>query len=58
VEIKYSFDQIEIFLRKKKVNSKIIILKKLNYYLKLKKNIQDIKKITSKRKFLNKKIIC
>ena len=53
-----SFDQIEIFSKdKKKITSKIINIKKINFLPKLakKKIIEDIKKITSKRKFLNKK---
>jgi dihydropteroate synthase len=53
-----SFNQIEIFTRnKKKVNSKIINIKdikKLPSAIK-KKVLGDIKKITSKRKFYNKK---
>ena len=54
-----SFNQIEIFTRdKKKVNSKIIDIKNIKNYLNnKKKNIKDIKKITSKREFLKKKII-
>jgi dihydropteroate synthase len=53
-----SFNQIEIFLRnKKKVSSKIIDIKEiinLPKLLKIKVNL-DIKKITSKKNFLNKK---
>jgi dihydropteroate synthase len=53
-----SFDQIEIFSKnKKKISSRIISLKEINF---LPKSIkfrvtQDIKKITSKRVFFNKK---
>ena len=53
-----SFNQVEIFTRnKKKVNSKIIDIKNINKLpLEVKKKILiDIKKITSKRKFLRKK---
>ena len=53
-----SFDQIEIFSKnKKKISSKIINIKKINFLSKIvkKKVVLDIKKITSKRKFLNKK---
>ena len=53
-----SFDQLEIFLKnKKKISSKIINIKNINNLPKLikKRVILDIKKITSKRKFLNKK---
>ncbi len=53
-----SFDQVEIFSKKKnKVTSKIIDINKINLLPKLvkKKVVADIKKITSKRKFLNKK---
>jgi dihydropteroate synthase len=53
-----SFDQIEIFSKnKKKITSKIINIKKINLLaksIKIKVN-QDIKKITARRKFLNKK---
>ena len=55
-----SFNQIEIFTRdKKKVSSKIINLKNINKLpLVIKKKIRtDIKKITTKREFLKKKII-
>ena len=48
-----SFDQVEIFLRdKKKINSKIVDLKKINFLPKLlkKRVFADIKKITLKRK--------
>ena len=53
-----SFDQIEIFSKnKKKITSKIININKINLLAKpIKiKVIRDIKKITSRRKFLNKK---
>ena len=53
-----SFDKIEIFSKnKKKINSKIINIKKINFLPKLAKIkvINDIKKITLKRKFFNKK---
>ena len=53
-----SFDQIEIFSKnKKKISSKIIDIKKINLLSKLtkKKVTSDIKKIISKRKFLNNK---
>jgi len=53
-----SFDKIEIFLKnKKKISSKIIDIKKINLLSKSvkKKVFLDIKKITSKRKLLNKK---
>jgi len=53
-----SFDQIEIFSKnKRKITSKIINIKKINFLPKLVKIkvCQDIKKITSRRKFLNKK---
>jgi len=53
-----SFDQIEIFSKnKKKVTSKIIKLKKINSLSRLikAKITSDLKKITLKRKFLNKK---
>ena len=53
-----SFDQIEIFSKnKKKITSKIINIDKINLLAKsIKiKIIQDIIKITTKRKFLNKK---
>jgi dihydropteroate synthase len=53
-----SFDQIEIFSKnKKKVATKIININKINLLTKsIKiKVIQDIKKITATRKFLNKK---
>jgi len=53
-----SFDQIEIFSKnKKKITSKIININKINLLaksIKIKVN-QDIKKITARRKFLNKK---
>ena len=54
-----SFDQIEIFSKnKKKITSKIINIKKINLLPKLlKQKYLDIKKITSKRKFFNKKNI-
>ena len=55
-----SFNQIEIITRdKKKINSKIIDIKKINKLpLGIRKRILiDIKKITSKRDFLKKKII-
>ncbi len=56
-----SFNQIEIFIRdKKKIKSKIINIKnikKLPLAIKVKIS-QDLKKITSKRQFLKKKIIC
>jgi len=51
-----SFDKIEIFSRYKgKTSSKIIDIKKIKFLPKLIKNkvLFDIKKITSKRKFLN-----
>ena len=50
-------NQIEIFTRdKKKIISKIIDIKKYKLPLLIKKKVLiDIKKITSKRKFLNKK---
>ena len=53
-----SFNQIEIFSRdKKKVSSKIIDIKNINKLpFKIRKKILiDVKKITSKRKFLRKK---
>ena len=53
-----SFDKIEFFSRKKKkISSKIIDIKKINLLPKLVKDkiVQDIKKITSNRKFLKKK---
>ena len=53
-----SFNQIEIFIKeKKKIRSEIISIKKINKLpLIVKKKIyEDIKKITSKRKFLRKK---
>jgi dihydropteroate synthase len=53
-----SFDQVEIFSKNKnKISSKIINIKKINLLPKLIKNkvALDIKKITSKRNFLNKK---
>ena len=53
-----SFDKIEIFSKdKKKISSKIIDIKKINLLPKLAKTkaILDIKRITSKRKFLRKK---
>lgn len=52
-----SFDKIEIFLKdNKKISSKIVDIKKINLLPKLVKIkvLLDIKKITSKRKFLNK----
>ena len=53
-----SFNQIELFSKNnKKITSKIINIKKINFLprsIKI-KVIQDIKKITSKRKILNKK---
>ena len=56
--IEISFDKIEIFSKnKKKIKYKIINIKKINLLSKLIKNkvSLDIKKITSKRKFLNGK---
>jgi dihydropteroate synthase len=53
-----SFNQIEIFSKnKKKVTSKIINIKKINFLPKSIKTkvVKDIKKITLKRKFFNKK---
>ena len=53
-----SFDKLEIFSKnKKKITSKIIDVKKINSLPRLikEKVIFDIKKITSKRKFLDKK---
>ncbi len=53
-----SFNQIEIFTKeKKKVKSKIISIKKINKLPQIvkKKIYEDIKKITAKREFLNKK---
>ena len=53
-----SFNQIEIFSKnKKKVTSKIINIKKINFLPKSIKTkvIKDIKKITLKRKFFSKK---
>ena len=53
-----SFDKIEVFSkRKKKITSKIIEIKKINFLPKLAKIkiLKDIKKITSRRKFFNKK---
>ena len=53
-----SFDQIEIFSKnKKKVTSKIINIKKINFLPReiKKKVFNDIKKITSRRKLFNKK---
>ena len=53
-----SFNQIEIFTKeKKKVKSKIISIKKINKLPQIvkKKIYKDIKKITAKREFLNKK---
>ena len=53
-----SFNQIEIFSKnKKKVTSKIINIKKINFLPKSIKTkvVKDIKKITFKRKFFNKK---
>jgi dihydropteroate synthase len=53
-----SFDQIELFSKnKKKITSKIININKINLLAKSTKIkvIRDIKKITSRRKFLNKK---
>jgi dihydropteroate synthase len=53
-----SFDQIEIFSKnKKKISSKIIDIKKINLLSKLTKEkvTSDIKKIISRRKFLNNK---
>ena len=53
-----SFDKLEIFKKnKKKISSKIVDLNNINSLPKLLKIKikQDIKKITSKRKFLNKK---
>ncbi len=55
-----SFNQIEIFTREKnKVNSKIIEIENISKLPKLiqKKVSKDIKKITSNREFLKKKII-
>jgi dihydropteroate synthase len=53
-----SFDQIEIFTKnKKKITSKIINIKKINFLSKLikLKVEKDLRKITLKRKFFNKK---
>jgi dihydropteroate synthase len=53
-----SFNQIEIFSKnKKKVSSKIVNINEINHLSKAAraKVILDIKRITSKRKFLNKK---
>jgi len=53
-----SFDQIEIFSKKgKKISSKVINVNKINSLPKLVKQkvVLDIKKIKSKRNFLNKK---
>jgi dihydropteroate synthase len=53
-----SFDKLEIFSKnKKKISSKVIDIKKIKFLPKLikKKVLLDIKKIISKRKFLNKK---
>ena len=54
-----SFNQIEIFIKKKKkVNSKIINIKNINKLPSKnnkKKVFKDIKKITAKREFLKKK---
>ena len=53
-----SFDKIEIFSKnKKKVTSKIINIKKINFLPReiKKKVFNDIKKITSRRKLFNKK---
>jgi len=53
-----SFNQIEIFSKnKKKVTTKIINIKKINFLPKSIKTkvVKDIKKITLKRKFFNKK---
>ena len=53
-----SFDQIEVFSKNEiKITSKIINIKKINFLPSLikAKVKKDIKKITSKRKFLNKK---
>ena len=53
-----SFNKIEVFSkRKKKITSKIIEIKKINFLPKLAKIkiLKDIKKITSRRKFFNKK---
>jgi dihydropteroate synthase len=53
-----SFDRIEVFSKNsKKISSKIISIKKINLLPKLAKIkvLLDIKNITSKRKFLNKK---
>ena len=57
-ESSISFNQIEIFTKeKKKVKSKIISIKKINKLPQIvkKKIYEDIKKITAKREFLNKK---
>jgi len=51
-----SFDKIEVFSRyKRKISSKSIDLKKINFLPKLikKKVLYDLKKITTKRKFFN-----
>ena len=53
-----SFDQIEIFSKnKKKITSKIIDIKKINFLPRSIKTqvVKDIKNITSERKFFNKK---
>jgi dihydropteroate synthase len=53
-----SFDKLEIFSRdKNKISSQIIDIKKLRSLSKKIKTqvVEDIKKIISKRKFLNKK---
>jgi len=53
-----SFDEIEFFTKnKKKITSKIINIRKINSLPKIikAKIILDLKKITSKRKFINKK---
>ena len=53
-----SFDEIEVFSKnKKKITSKIINIKKINFLPKSikRKVIQDLNKITIRRKFFNKK---
>jgi dihydropteroate synthase len=53
-----SFDRIEIFSKnKKKITSKVINIKKINFLPKLIKIkvTQDLKKITTRRKFFNQK---
>jgi dihydropteroate synthase len=53
-----SFDKLEIFSKnKKKISSKVVEIKKINFLPKLikKKVLLDVKQIISKRKFLHKK---